>query len=136
MVYNVDNNGLARAVVYAVMCAAEFVNAPDFDDPYQLHQFLRERIQYSADMDPDWQLLRMPWRTTTDGTTDCKSSAIFIGGLAYAAGHHVVIRFTDEFGTGQWNHVYAIVNGIACDPLLPYGVEPPAMRTCDIFLHS
>jgi hypothetical protein len=135
MVYNVDNNGLARSVIYAVQCAAELVDGTELTDPYELHAFLRNRIAYNADLDPDMQKLRMPWRTLADGETDCKSSAIFIGGICLATGQHVVIRFTDEHGTGQWGHVYAIINGIACDPLLPFGTHPPCVNACDIFLH-
>jgi hypothetical protein len=123
MVYTVDNNALARTVIYAVNTARDIYAGMDCD-PYQLHQFLHKKIIYDADLDPEYQRLRFPWRTIADGVTDCKSSAIFIGGLAAAAGHHTVIVFTDEKGSGSWGHVYAVINGIACDPLLPYGVHP------------
>jgi len=123
MILEVDNNALARAVIYAVNAARDIYAGVDCD-PYALHRFMRNKILYAADIDPERQNLRLPWRTVTDGVTDCKSSAIFIGGICAGAGYHTVIVFTDENGSGAWGHVYPVINGIACDPLLPYGEHP------------
>lgn len=140
-VYTVEHDhidGVARAVVYHLRIAAEHyaVDMPPggYPDPATLHAFLVERITYEADTDPDYQRLRMPWRTVMDGTTDCKSSAIFIGALSLASGRTVDLRFTDATGNG-WGHVYAIVDGVAVDPLLPFGDHPKAARSHAVRFH-
>lgn len=129
----VDNDGLARAIVYAVRAAADAYRGRIRNiHPQLLHQFVRHRIRYNADTDPERQLLRMPWATLRDGVTDCKSSAIFIGGLSLAQGHQVTVRLIDEHGQGAWSHVYVLVDGVPADPLVPYGVAPAAKRWADV----
>lgn len=134
LVNDVDNDGLARAVVYSIVAAAESIGplAESFTGP-ELHAFIREAIRYEADTDPGGQRLRMPWRTLWEGVTDCKSSAIFIGALLLAQGEPVVVKFIDGEGVGGWTHVYILgADGIALDPLLPLGHEPENFGSCEI----
>jgi hypothetical protein len=134
-VIDADNNELARTVVYAVRIAAEqYAGHVQDITPAQLHAFVQDHIVYDADLDPDLQRIRMPWRTLLDEVTDCKSSAIFIGGLSLAQGHQVAITFIDEHGAGHWGHVYAVVDGVPCDPLLPYGQACRHRNSCTIFM--
>lgn len=133
LITDTDNDGIAREVVYATRVAAEMYAGQHLTTtPQELHRLIAKEIQYEADDDPNGQRLRMPWRTLIEGKTDCKSSAIFIGGVSLAQGRHVVIRFVDEDGAGSWSHVYAIVDGDAADPLLTYGTHPRAAVTCDV----
>jgi hypothetical protein len=130
-----SNNELARTVVYAVRIAAEqYLGHVHGITPERLHAFVQDHIVYDADLDPDLQRIRMPWRTLLDEVTDCKSSAIFIGGLSLAQGHQVAITFIDEHGAGHWGHVYAVVDGIPCDPLLAYGQESSHRNSCTVFM--
>lgn len=63
---------------------------------------------------------------------DCKSTAIFIGGLAAAAGCRAVLRFVQYPDGPTWySHVYAVVDGVACDPLQGYAVEAAYLRCVD-----
>jgi len=132
-----DNSGIARAVVYSIVVAAELL--AEGDPPLQwtsgadLHAFIRDRIRYEADTDPDGQRLRMPWRTVWEGVTDCKSSAIFIGGHLLAQGEAITVRFIDGEGCGAWTHVYILgADGIALDPLLSLGHEPKEHARCEV----
>lgn len=139
LVQGVDNDGLARQVVYSIMVAAEILAESEAGTEWhtgaELHAFVRDRVKYEADADPLGQRLRMPWRTVWEGVTDCKSSAIFIGGHLLAQGEPVTVRFVDVDGIGAWTHVYILgADGIALDPLLPLGHEPEAKETCDVAL--
>lgn len=116
-----DNNRIAREVVYHARIAAETITGSETFDGPAIHEYIRERIQYEADMDPGNQRLRMPWRTVLEGRTDCKSSAIMIGALAKRAGCDVRLAFIDQTGSGQWDHVFAVVDGVSIDPLAEYG---------------
>lgn len=80
------------------------------------------------------QSIRLPSALVLGGMSgDCKSTAVFVGGLAAAAGRAVVLRFV-QYPTGPaWlSHVYAVVDGVACDPLQGYGVEAPFARSEDV----
>lgn len=124
-VRTVDNNRLARDVVYHTRVAADMIEGADAFDARKVHEFVRTRIKYEADHDPMDQRLRLPWRTVLEGRTDCKSSAILIGSLAKRAGHEVKLRFVDQTGEGQWDHVYTIVDEVPVDPLCNFGEEVP-----------
>lgn len=121
----VDNNRLARDVVYHTIAAAERINGIFPWDSAAVHDFVRERIRYHAELDPMDQRLRMPWRALDEGVGDCKTTAIMIGALAKASGRDVTLRFLDQTGGGQWDHVFAIVDGLAVDPLEPLGSIMP-----------
>lgn len=127
----VDNNRLARDVVYHAIIGAERVTAVDPWDSAKIHQFVRENIQYQAELDPNNQRLRMPWRALDEGVGDCKTTAIMIASLAKASGRDVVLRFLDQTGGGQWDHVFAVVDGVPVDPLEPFGQSLPYYHSHD-----
>ena len=127
----VDNNRLARDVVYHAVIAAERVSAVVPWDAEALHRYVRENIAYVEDVDPMNQRVRMPWITVDERAGDCKSTAIMIASLAKASGRCVVLRFLDQTGSGQWDHVFAVVDGIPVDPLERYGEQMPHYHAHD-----
>lgn len=129
----VDNQRLARDVVYHARVASDFIRGLVKWDGAYVHAYVRQQVAYVEDVDPENQRLRMPWKTLEEGAGDCKSTAILIAGLAKASKRKAVIRFVDQRGEG-WDHVYAVVDGVAIDPLLPYGEEVPHLFYHDTYI--
>jgi hypothetical protein len=96
-----------------------------------LCRYVMERIPYVED--GRVQSIRRPWALIAGGLSgDCKSTAVFIGGMARSAGADVVIRFVQYADGPPWlSHVYAVVDGVACDPLQGYGAEMPYIAAED-----
>lgn len=127
---HVDNNRLARDVVYHAVVAAEKVAPLSPWNSEEVHAYVRRNVEYLEDADPNNQRLRMPWRTVFEGKGDCKSTAIMIAALAKASGRHAVLRFVDQEGEG-WDHVYAVVDGVPVDPMESFGTEVPYIHRHD-----
>lgn len=132
----VDNDGLvaltvraAREAVVTLRKAARPVPCALDVLPRWCWLYCREHAEYHAEQDT--QYVRMPWAFVEDGVGDCKSTAVFIGAVCRAAGANVKLRFTAEAADGPYSHVYAIINGVPVDPLLPFGVEAFSLRSID-----
>lgn len=93
-------------------------------------QYLRDRVAYIPELGD--QYVRMPWRTMSDGRADCKSQAVFVAGLCGPVGCAVDMRFVMLPDAVHLGHVYAVVDGIPVDPLLPYGHEVVAAAVVDV----
>lgn len=75
------------------------------------------------------QYIRAPWITMEHGRADCKSTAVLIAAMCKAAGRRVHLKFLQyEEGPTHWAHVFAVVDGVPVDPLLPFGEEFPYLR--------
>lgn len=85
------------------------------------HQYVRQCTDYLADRDA--QYIRTPHAYVREKIGDCKSTAIFIAALARAAGHDAALKFVKHPGRSHFGHVYALVDGVPVDPLLPFGSE-------------
>lgn len=83
--------------------------------------YLRDRVAYIPELGD--QYVRMPWRTMEDGRADCKSQSVFVAGLCGPVGCRVDLRFVMLPDAVHLGHVYAVVDGVVVDPLLPYGSE-------------
>lgn len=118
-----DNAALAASVVAATRTAAKWLAAETFSEPVErvCHAMIRDGIRYDAEHGT--QYVRMPWRLIEDGVGDCKSYAVFIGAVCRARGCGVVLRFVRQHGQSHFSHVYAVVDGVPVDPLLPFGEE-------------
>jgi len=88
-----------------------------------MHAFAATEVEYMAENGT--QVIRAPWVTVMQRRGDCKSTAVLIASMCAAAGRDVRLKFLDYEGEARehWAHVYAVVDGRACDPLLPYGEE-------------
>lgn len=86
------------------------------------YEYVRGCTQYSEE-DVN-QRIRLPRAFIQEKVGDCKSTAVFIGSMAKAAGRDVVIRFVLIPPKTWFGHVYAMVDGVACDPLLTFGNQP------------
>ncbi len=93
-----------------------------------MHAFAATEVDYQAENGE--QIIRGPWVTVDEGRGDCKSTAVLIASMCAAAGRDTRLKFIDYEGDDRehWAHVYAVVDGVACDPLLPYGDEYPYIR--------
>lgn len=89
--------------------------------------FIRACTVYRED-GPDAQIIRMPWRFVADGVGDCKSQAIYTAGVCANSGCDVQLAFATLPGDDEPGHVYAIVDGVVCDPLLHFGEEVSYIR--------
>jgi hypothetical protein len=131
----VTNGDLRRLVVREARSAARRVGKlpPDLipreDVPRVLHAYVVQYVPYVED--DDLQSIRRPAALVHGYSGDCKSTAIFIGSLAKKAGCDVVLRFAAYPETGYFSHVYAVVDGVPVDPLLPFGHEEPYIRKED-----
>jgi hypothetical protein len=120
-----DTYDLVRMTLNAARQAAPYIDWPK-DIPRAeagrvAWELARDRITYVRE-DGD-QLVRMPWRSLADGNGDCKSLAVFVGALCKAAGCRVVMRYVQYPGDEHYGHVYAVVDGVPCDPELDHGTE-------------
>lgn len=93
------------------------------------YTYVQRRTRYRAEHGD--QYVRTPWAFVRDKRGDCKSTATFIASLARRHGQPTVLRFVTWHGATEPGHVYAVVNGIPADPLLPYGVEAVYLRRQD-----
>ena len=89
--------------------------------PFLAWRYLRECVAYIPEL--GHQYVRMPWRTMADGRADCKSQSVFVAGMCGPAGCSVALRFVMLPDAVHLGHVYAVVDGVPVDPLLPYGHE-------------
>lgn len=119
----VDNTQLALEVYYAARTAAMQVigGLPRDRVAWMCHALLSEVIPYVEENDD--QYLRMPWRTFDDWRADCKSQSILAAALAHKSGCDVALRYVMFEDDDHFSHVYPIIDGIVCDPLLPFGEE-------------
>ena len=100
-------------------------------DPRLIHRYLVERVRYRAEP-PSRQVVRLPSATVKQRRGDCKSTAVFVVGTMAAAGRKVALRFIKQNGDGHYSHVYALVDGVPVDPLLPYGREAVSSAHLDV----
>lgn len=120
--HQVENRELARDVVHATLAAIPFLGpVPREEAARWCYWYLVEHIAYIPEMGT--QEVRMPWRTIADGRADCKSTAVFIASVCARAGCRVTLRFAAMPGQEWLGHVYAVVDGVVVDPLLPLGDE-------------
>lgn len=93
-----------------------------------MHAYAARQVEYVPENGT--QVIRAPWVTVDQGRGDCKSTAVLIASMCAAAGRRVDLKFIDYEGANRehWAHVYALVDGTPCDPLLPYGEEFPYIR--------
>lgn len=92
-----------------------------------MHAYAAE-VDYIAE--DGTQYIRAPWITAQQRRADCKSTAILIASMCAAAGRRVELKFLqyDDNDGDHWAHVYAVVDGVPVDPLLPFGEEYPYLR--------
>lgn len=124
---HMDNAALVGAVVDAARNAADGVRwsarvEPD-RVPDLLYRYVRTRTKYRAENDT--QVIRYPSALVRERVGDCKSTAVFIAALAAGAGCRSSVVFIRQAGRPWWSHVFAVVDGVAVDPLLPLGREAP-----------
>jgi hypothetical protein len=124
---HMDNAALVGAVVDAARNAADIVrwsDPPDRDRvPDLLHRYVRTCTKYRAENDT--QVIRYPSALVRERVGDCKSTAVFIAALAAGAGCRSSVVFIRQQGKPWWSHVFAVVDGVAVDPLLPLSREAP-----------
>lgn len=128
----VENPELRKLVVRHARQASRTVGRLDVDRldlPFVLWRYVHDLVPYVED--GDLQSIRRPAALIFGMSGDCKSTAVFIGSLAKAAGADVVIRFAEYPGTPWYSHVYAVVDGTVADPLLEFGAEQPYLRCED-----
>jgi len=117
---------VTHAARIAAACTTWPAELPAKDAARLAHSFAASAVRYDADMGT--QTIRMPWRSV-NSQGDCKSTAILIASLCAAAGRDVVLRFLQyEPGPTWYAHVFAVVDGIPVDPLLPYGEQYDYLR--------
>lgn len=121
------NAQLVRAVTDAARKAAAATHWPDPPDrervPELLHAYINERTRYKAERST--QVIRWPSALVRLRVGDCKSTAVFIAALSAAAGCRAALVFIKQAGQPYYSHVYAVVDGVPVDPLLPLGQEAP-----------
>jgi len=113
-------------------CVSWPVNIPRRNAGEVMHSLTAEEVQYIEEKGK--QTIRAPWISIRHGRGDCKSTAVLIAAMCKAAGRRVELKFLEYDSTGgdHWAHVFAVVDGIACDPLLPYGREYPHVRALTV----
>lgn len=130
----VDNSELRTLVVAQARHVASAITWPK-GIPDQvarsLCDYCEQRIPYV--IDGALQSIRRPAALVVGQMSgDCKSTAIFIAGMAAAAGRASVVRFVQYRDGPRWySHVYAVVDGVACDPLQGYAQESDYLRNED-----
>jgi hypothetical protein len=124
---HMDNAALVVAVVQAARNAADGVtwrNAPQRRRvPELLHRYVTTRTRYRAENST--QVIRYPSALVRERVGDCKSTAVFIAALAAAAGCSSSVVFIRQANRPWWSHVFAVVDGVVVDPLLPLDREAP-----------
>lgn len=134
---NVTNGQLVGMVTKAARMAVGTMRwprqLPADKAPELVHAYLRKHIRYFAEP-ASMQVVRLPSATVKQGKADCKSTAVFIAAAAHAAGYPVALRFIKQGGRQAYSHVYALVDGVPVDPLLPFGQEPVSSGRKDIQL--
>lgn len=122
-----DNAGLVRAVRNAARDAVRLVRwreAPDLDRlPELLHRYVNERTRYRPEKST--QVIRYPSAFVRQAVGDCKSTAVFIAAMGAAAGCRATVVFIRQGGRPYFSHVFATLDGVTVDPLLPLGTEAP-----------
>lgn len=117
---------IAAHVIAAAVIAADAMPAvPGLcraDAPLFAWLFVRDEITYIAEEGD--QYVRLPARTLADRRADCKSTAVLIASIAAAHGCAVDLVFVRHRGADHLGHVYAVCDGVACDPLEPFGTHP------------
>lgn len=131
----VDNSQLVGMVVKAARMAARSMRWPQGlpreDAARIVHEYIRRRVKYDAEPASD-QVVRLPSATVKQRKADCKSTAVFIASAAAAAGRRVDLRFIRQKRGDHWSHVYAVVDGVAVDPLLRFGREAIHSQSMDV----
>jgi hypothetical protein len=119
----VDNARLMHLVTAVARASAQTVGrAPRHVQlPVMCWDYVRNCTAYKAERGD--QYIRTPRAFVRQRIGDCKSQAVFIGALCKRAGHQVTIRYVIKPGDSHYGHVYAVVDGVPVDPLLPYGSE-------------
>jgi len=123
-----SNDDIRREVIRQARDVARLTSweasIPRKDIPFVLWKYLRDHVPYFEQ--GYVQSIRRPRALVEDElTADCKSTAVFAAGLAAAAGCDAVVRFAQYPGKDWFSHVYAIVDGKVCDPLLDFDREDP-----------
>lgn len=131
---NTGNGGFVQMTTAAAKHAARVVRWPDTlpadDAPFMAWELIRARTWYERDRGGQW--VRLPSALIRDRVGDCKSTAVTIAALAAAAGWPVVLRFVGYRDRPYLSHVYAVVDGVPVDPLLPFGSQVVHSHGIDI----
>lgn len=127
-----DNLDLVAMVVKATRDAWPYLGAPIARKiaPREVHAFARDSITYEKETGD--QLIRMPWRTLSDGKGDCKSLAALTASLCRASGCRTTLRFVRYAGSDHFAHVYTVADGYVVDPELPFGKEVKYAAAFDV----
>ena len=132
---NVTNGQLVQLVTKAARMAVGTMRWPQElpreKAPEIIHHYLRRHVRYFAEP-PSMQVVRLPSATVKQRQADCKSTAVFLVAAAHAAGYPVALRFIRQGGRKAYSHVYAVVDGVPVDPLMPFGQEPVSSGRKDI----
>jgi len=121
----VNNSQLVEVVTRVGRASAADARWPDNlnanDAAFIAWQYVRQRSRYYPDRGD--QYVRTPRAFVREGIGDCKTTAVFIAAMAHAAGHRAALKFVTLPGRRHFGHVYAMVDGVAFDPLLHIGEE-------------
>lgn len=79
--------------------------------------FVAEHIQYVQDAS-DKEQVRRPLRTLYDQKGDCDCYATLIASICENLGYNYTIRIAEYDNKGYFQHVYVIVEGFVCDPVV------------------
>lgn len=131
---DVDNSELVGLVTETARASWPLLKCPSdvrrSAVPLLCWRYVRDCTEYVAERGT--QVVRTPWAFVREGVGDCKSTAVFIGSLSKAAGQSVKMRFACLPGSEYYGHVYAVINGVPYDPLLPVGAECVALSRLDV----
>ena len=100
--------------------------------PELIYRFARSQMRYRRERDD--QLVRLPWRSLSDGVGDCKSMAVLTSALARASACRTRLRFVEYPGERGYGHVYTVADGAVIDPEIPFGDEVDYARGVDVDL--
>lgn len=132
---NIRNDADTWSLVDDVV-AATFIGAKHCTWPMSIPRSHAAELMHAYAADIEYkaengtQYIRAPWITAQQRRADCKSTAILIASMCAAAGRKVELKFLqyDDNDGDHWAHVFAVVDGVPVDPLLPFGEEYPYLR--------
>lgn len=79
--------------------------------------FVAEHIRYVQDAS-DKEQVRRPLRTLYDQQGDCDCFATLIASICENLGYSYTIRIAEYDNKGYFQHVYCIIEGFVCDPVV------------------
>lgn len=126
---NADTITLVQDVVYAATVACNSVS-PSMSrrhDAAKVAHAIAALVEYRADQHD--QVIKMPHQLLAMSVGDCKSTAILCAMIGSMYGANVDLCFLQyDADRLHFAHVFAILDGVACDPLLPLGETYAAHR--------